>query len=43
MFDTTEQMLEQIRAGEDGRAEFKELPVRPRTPPYSLWASTPEV
>ena len=25
MFDTAEQMLDQIRAGEDGRAEFKEL------------------
>lgn len=25
MFDTAAQMLEQIRAGEDGRAEFKEL------------------
>ena len=30
MFDTTEQMLEQIRAGEDGRAEFKELRLRDR-------------
>ena len=30
MFDTTEQMLEQIRAGEDGRAEFKELRLRER-------------
>ncbi len=30
MFDTAEQMLEQIRAGEDGRAEFKELRLRDR-------------
>ena len=25
MFDTTDQILRQLRAGEDGRAEFKEL------------------
>ena len=25
MFDTTEQILDQLRAGEDGRAEFKEV------------------
>lgn len=30
MFDTAEQMLDQIRAGEDGRAEFKELRLRDR-------------
>ena len=30
MFDTAEQMLEQLRAGEDGRAGFKELRLRDR-------------
>ena len=31
MFDTVDQMLQQIRAGEDGRAEFKTLRLRGRS------------